>query len=53
MSSPDLVTHIAQHDAGPRAPRRLVVIAKVRGLGVVNQNKIKIKNRKEQCSVVV
>ena len=25
VSSPDLVTHIAQHDAGLRAPRRLVV----------------------------
>ena len=36
VSSPDLVTHIAQHDAGLRAAAA-GRHAKVRGLGVVNQ----------------
>ena len=40
VSSPDLVTHIAQHDAGLRAATAASrITAKVRGLGVVNQNR--------------
>ena len=37
VSSPDLVTHIAQHDAGLHAPRRPVVTRRCVGLSVVNQ----------------